>query len=739
MNYKNLFKINTIKKFIFIILERLHYSGLPKSFNKKTQLNQCVTSKYRTNNNSFTFHNNDPPAQVIHLTHKSFWRRNMFNARLSKVLLIGICSALSQQSTAAKKTNDVASLATFTLEQLMDIPVSVASKNQGSLRDAPGIVTVVSEEEIINSGARDLIDILRLVPGYDFGVDVSNVVAAGIRGNWAAEGKVLVLVDGIEMNERRYASYAFGQHFPVDHIKRIEIVRGPGSVIYGGAAKLGVINIITKQAEDIEGVSLTASYGKMSDAIGHEQLTIMAGDKFGDLNISALGTKGKGHRSDQTYTDVYGKNIDMASNNELNPEYLNVHLVYKDISARIISDHYHMTDRDAFSKIRSYFINKYFKTDTVELKYQTDLNDKLKVNTSLSYMKQSPSELKHGTTDALIQQVLVDTYTGKLNFTYNPLKELQIVTGGEFYQDTFESNKPQRNLPKLSNTTLFVESLYKSEYGNLTLGLRYDNPNVAKSDFAPRVGFTKIFDKYHIKLLYSKSFHSPTIENYNLTPDIKSEKTDTYELELGYKINESMSIVTNLFDISSKDTILFASIIDNTGNPKELYLNADRVGTRGIETEFRWKDKKHYVTLNHSYYRATDSSIANFKIYDYQNNRTTTDKLFLGFPAHKISLNGHYEFMPKVSINPSLVYYSARYGYNTVDSNDNLVLHRYSPSVLANVMVRYEDFLAKGLDIGLGAHNLFNENYQFIQPYNDGHAPLPDQSREIMFKVWYSF
>jgi outer membrane receptor protein involved in Fe transport len=126
-------------------------------------------------------------------------------------------------------------------------------------------------------------------------------------------------------------------------------------------------------------------------------------------------------------------------------------------------------------------------------------------------------------------------------------------------------------------------------------------------------------------------------------------------------------------------------------------------------------------------------------VYDFQTNTITNDKLFLGFPAHKISLNANYQVMPKLFVNPSLVYYSSRYGYNAIDANGKLVLNKYNSSVLTNVMVRYQDFLAKNLDIGVGVHNLFNEDYKFIQPYNDGHAPLPDQSREIMFKVWYAF
>jgi outer membrane receptor for ferrienterochelin and colicin len=656
----------------------------------------------------------------------------------SKILLISALGVTAPQALA-KKT-DVSDLVNLSLEELMNMSVSIASKNQGTMREAPGIVTVVTEEEILNAGARDLIDILRLVPGYDFGIDISNSVGVGIRGNWGFDGKVLILVDGIEMNDRRYASYEFGQHFPVDHIKRIEIVRGPGSVMYGGAAKLGVINIITKQTEDIDGVSLITSYGKMKEALGHEQITLMAGEQFGDLKVSAMGTKGKGHRSDQVYKDVYEKPFNMAENNELFPEYLNVSLVYKDISVRLLSDHYYSSNKDSFFKIRTSSNDKYFsKADTIELKYQTIFSDQLKLNSSLSYMSQSPYEIRNAT-DTLIRQTLSDTYSGKLNFTYTPLKEWQLVAGAEFYQDKFNDTIESRNLPTIRNTTLFAESLYKSDLGNLTMGLRYDNSNVAKSNFAPRVGFTKVFDKYHIKLLYSKSFHTPTVENYHASNEnIKPEKTDTYEIELGYKINDTMSIATNLYDISSKDTIIFGVLPSASNLLQELYFNTDKMHTRGIETEFRWKDKKNYLTLNHSYYQATNSSVDKFKVYNYQTNTVTTDKLFLGFPAHKISLNGHYEFMPKVSINPSLVYYSARYGYNAVDANGKLVLSRYTPSVLANVMVRYEDFLAKGLDIGVGVHNLFNEDYKFIQPYNDGHAPLPDQSRELMLKVWYRF
>src|ERR1700752_2273742 len=86
------------------------------------------------------------------------------------------------------------------LEKLINTLISVASKKPLNVRESPSIVSLITAEEIKASGARDLIDVLRLVPGVDFGVDVLGVVGIGMRGNWAHEGKTLVLLDGQEMN-----------------------------------------------------------------------------------------------------------------------------------------------------------------------------------------------------------------------------------------------------------------------------------------------------------------------------------------------------------------------------------------------------------------------------------------------------------------------------------------------------------------------------------------------------------
>src|ERR1700757_1943534 len=210
------------------------------------------------------------------------------------------------------------------LEKLINSLISVASKKPLNVRESPSIVTLVTAEEIKNSGARDLIDVLRLVPGVDFGVDVQGVVGIGMRGNWAHEGKVLILLDGQEMNEILYATTQFGNHFPIDQIKKIEIIRGPGSAIYGGYAEYGVINIITKQGGDINGISASGIYGVTEKDFMRRNINVSAGKKIKDFEWSLSGMYGQGQRSDRDYTDIYGNTYNMAGNSYLNPAYANL-------------------------------------------------------------------------------------------------------------------------------------------------------------------------------------------------------------------------------------------------------------------------------------------------------------------------------------------------------------------------------------------------------------------------------
>ena len=176
------------------------------------------------------------------------------------------------------------------LSELTKVPVFLSANQKATCtKQAAGIVTVITGKEIRNMGARDLIDVLQLVPGFSFGVDVSNVVGLGIRGIQAHEGKVAVFIDGINLNEHRFGTTQFGNHFPVEQIERIEIIRGPGSIIYGNFAEMGVINIISKNASQIDGVEVSGQYGRFERGEARKTSELVAGKKWNDWEVTLSG------------------------------------------------------------------------------------------------------------------------------------------------------------------------------------------------------------------------------------------------------------------------------------------------------------------------------------------------------------------------------------------------------------------------------------------------------------------
>lgn len=622
------------------------------------------------------------------------------------------------------------------LEKFINTLISVASKKPLSTRESPSIVTLITAEEIKKSGARDLVDVLRLVPGIDFGMDVEGVVGIGTRGNWAHEGKVLLLIDGQEMNESLFATTQFGNHYPIEQIKKIEIIRGPGSAIYGGFAEYGVINIITKTGEDLNGISLSGIYGQMKDDFGRANISAAGGTKFNDGMFSVAAFTGRANRSDRDFTDIYGTEYNMAGNSDLNPTHLNVGASYKGLSFRGIADHYQTSTKVKYDTVGPATFKETFSTYLGELKYTWKINGDLILIPRFNYKRQEPwkTEAAEGIEE---YHKTTDKYTGNLTASYNLTRRINIVAGTEIFSDNAEdkvedsyfSNGSQR--VSYFNYAFFTQGLVKHRIVNVILGARYDNHSAYGPAFVPRLGLTKKVKRAHFKLLYSNSFRAPSIENINLEGDngIKPEKTSVIELEAGYQVTRKSIITANFFDITTKEPIVYYV----TDDEEDAYRNFGGSGTRGVEVEYRHKDKWGYVTLNYSYYNVAGKE----KIEDYivEDN----EEVLLAFPAHKVNLNSSFNITSRLSINPSASFMSSRYAYTSTDSLDNSIAEELNPIILANVYLHYSDLFFKGFDAGVGVFDILDKGITFIQPYNGYHAPLPGPSRELVLRLTYNF
>ncbi len=320
------------------------------------------------------------------------------------------------------------------IDELLKMQTSVASRTELTPRETPGIVSIITAEEIRNSGARDLIDVLKLIPGFDFEYDVDGVVALGFRGSWVEEGKALLLIDGQMMNDLAYYNIPFGNHFDVSQIKKIEIVRGPGSAIYGGNAELCVINIITKSGEDIKGVSATATYGQLPETYGRVNGSVMAGTKEGKWDVALKIFGGEANRSNEKYTKLDSLNRpvvqDFSKNgSKIETQNINISAKRENLSFQFIYDNY---NSQALSD-SSITFNK-FRNITSSLKYDFKLSEKVSLTPVVSYQYSLP----YNDTVLSSRTYTVQRYKIGAGLNYNISENLNIIGGGEFYNDNGE-------------------------------------------------------------------------------------------------------------------------------------------------------------------------------------------------------------------------------------------------------------------------------------------------------------
>ena len=623
------------------------------------------------------------------------------------------------------------------LEQLINQLILAASKRPMTARESPGIVTLITEEEIRNSGARDLIDVLRLVPGIDFGADVEGVVGVGTRGLWAHEGKMLLLFDGQEMNDLLFATNQFGNHFAVDQIKKIEVIRGPGSAIYGGFAEYGVINIITRDASDLRGVQADATFGQMKDGGARRNLSLSAGKKTGDFLLTMNAFAGTSVRSDRNYTDLYDSSYSMNDFSELRPLNLNAGIAYKGFHAMWMLDNYQTLTRDSYDRSESVAYPLDFRSQFLDARYALVLGEQKNLVITPRFNMKTQTPWQTISTDTLIENYSKKTrrILGNVTASYNLTRRINFVAGTEMYNDaakdqtdsSFFSNGEKE--VQYTNTAVFFQGLAKTRLVNLILGARFDHHSEYGSAFVPRVGITKKFHRMHFKALYNNSFRAPSIENINLQDSSGTlpEYTQVMELEAGYQLTRSSLITGNFFNIITRDPIVY---FYDDSLQTDNYMNSGGSGSRGIELEYRLRNRYGYLILNYSNYSVSGKD----RIDDY--SVPDNETMLLAFPTHKANLNVSLKAGKYFRINPTFSFIGERYGYTSLDSNGTSVVQKFPNLLLANLFVSAEGF-AEGLFIGLGCYDILDSKYDFIQPYNGYHAPIPGPSRELVIKVSY--
>jgi iron complex outermembrane recepter protein len=194
---------------------------------------------------------------------------------------VALAAMVACTSLPAWPQQETTDLAARSLEDLMNIEVTSVSKTKQTLSHTASAVFVISPEDITRSGATNIPDLLRMVPGVDVAQINASTWAVSVRGfNARFSNELLVMVDG-----RPVYTQTFGGVFwdvldlPMEDIERIEVIRGPGGSIWGANAVNGVINIITKKASETPGGLVVAGGGNTDQGFGTMQYGGRAGEQ----------------------------------------------------------------------------------------------------------------------------------------------------------------------------------------------------------------------------------------------------------------------------------------------------------------------------------------------------------------------------------------------------------------------------------------------------------------------------
>jgi iron complex outermembrane receptor protein len=212
------------------------------------------------------------------------------------------------RATAKEISSELGGAREASVEDIFEEQVVTASARSSSEVKAPASLTIISEDEIRMSGAATVPEILRRVPGIDVAEMNPSDTNISIRGfNRRVANKVLVLVDGRSV----YQDFLGTTLWPlldvaVQDIARIEVIRGPGSALYGANAFAGVVNIITKIGDDASGARAFLKAGNH----GTFQGAVSTGGRTGKLQYR---TTIAYDRADKWTKDVADNRIDLPS------------------------------------------------------------------------------------------------------------------------------------------------------------------------------------------------------------------------------------------------------------------------------------------------------------------------------------------------------------------------------------------------------------------------------------------
>jgi outer membrane receptor for ferrienterochelin and colicins len=671
-------------------------------------------------------------------------RRNLFPQRKNKLILIGlifsVCLCYIPLFSQEKDTLKAEDILKMSFEDLMNVEVTSASKVQQLIKEVAASVQIVTAEQIKNRGYFTLEEALSDLPGFQFRNIVGFNSYIFMRGAPNQNNLILLLVDGIQINELNSGGFYGGGQFNLSNVEQIEVVYGPASALYGTNAISGVINIITKNPDE-------KNKGHISVLGGNYKTGMIDFNYNNTMNDKDLGLSISGMYKTSEKADLAGSAGDDNWTNDMenyeNDVSLSFKLKYKNYESGIeyqqkksSNTTYYKSVGDIYSDKNSlwniFFLNGF-------LKYTNEISGNLKLNSMIYYRNAtvSPNTIDHvikSTADNPGEQVgyfRPNQLIGMENqCTYKLNEKLMIVGGivGELEQlsNGFSITQsasqyvtpPEPGKPKMLNNRLFsyfFQLTYKIfDQVSFIGGLRHDFSNYYDEVITPRAGIVFNAGKISLKALYNTAFRAPKPWDYNYglgNPDLKPEKMRSAELNLSYLAMNNLFFGSSIYKNLIKDKLTKEYVLNG-----DRWINKDKLNTLGFELYGNYSINDFLFNLNYSYNDSYDQNEADIPEISKQ---TANAGITYSYDSNlKINLRTNYIGERK---NPAII---PATGTNLID-----------PSFLFHTCISYLDY--HSFDFQLKISNILDKKY--YHPNNRFAGRYRQPERTFTFKVIYYY
>lgn len=626
------------------------------------------------------------------------------------------------------------------LNELLSLKVISATKIPETISSVPATCHIITKEQIMENGYITLEDALMDLPGFQFRDILGFNSYVFLRGIPSQNNLILLLVDGILLNELNSGGFYGGGQYNLSNVERIEVVLGPASSLYGTNAVSGIINIITKDPEIEKNRNISILGGSFNTFLSDFNYSYLNSKKNIGFNLSGMIKKTdkadlSGKKGDYMWTEkidnfeddytlegkffykklisgflLQDKNASRAtvqktSGTNLSDSNVNWHIRFLNIYAKYI-----FFEKEKYSlKTTSYYRNSEVMDDTIpviELKTE-DFEGK-------QYRYFRPANL-------IGQETILNLVPDKkFNLVFGFLSERERLSSEySITESNSEYEKPQKPPKPLMLTnelySIFGQTeIYINDSFEVFIGYRYDDSNYYGNVLTPRFGIIYKKNIYTGKLLYMEAFRAPKPWDYTSglgNKNLKPEEIKSIEFANIIEISRNMRLETSLYK-NRIDNLLIKEYVDENWR----WINSGEIETDGLELLFIYRKGKYKGTFD----------------YTFNSSEDENGKQIPEISKHIFGFQLYYYLNEKIGLGIRGRYYGERENPKTITSTGSNKIESFSVfSSTINLK------LSEKIKGQLSIENLFNSVYYHTSNLQPDRYRQP--GRAIYLRVGYDF